>query len=59
MSISKGKERASSLTGNITAATVIFPVQAKNTYLKIATPDTFTGDRKKLKAYETQCRMYL
>jgi hypothetical protein len=59
MSISKGKERALSPTGSIIAAAIIFPVQAKNTYPKIEVPDTFTGDRKKFKAYETQCRMYL
>jgi hypothetical protein len=52
MSINKGKERVSSLTGNIITATVISPVQAKNTYLKVKTPNTFTGDRKKFKAYE-------
>jgi hypothetical protein len=59
MSISKGKERASSPTGNIIAAAVIFPVQAKDTYFRIKIPDTFTGDRKKFKAYEAQYRMYL
>jgi Zn-dependent M32 family carboxypeptidase len=59
MSISKGKKRVPNLTGNITATTVIFTVQAKDTYLKIKIPDTFLGDRKKFKAYETQCRIYL
>jgi hypothetical protein len=59
MSTSKGKKRAPSLTGNITAATIVSPVQAKNTYSKVKVSDTFTGDRKKFKAYEAQCRMYL
>jgi hypothetical protein len=52
MSISKGKKRAFSLTGNIIAAIIIFPVQAKNTYPRVKAPNTFTGDRKKFKAYK-------
>jgi hypothetical protein len=60
----KGKGRASSPTGNtagqstaditaipltITAITVL----AKDTYPRVAEPDTFSGDRKKFKIYET------
>jgi hypothetical protein len=52
MFISKGKERASSSTGNTIAAAIIFPVQAKDTYFKVKVSDIFTGDRKKFKAYE-------
>jgi hypothetical protein len=59
MSISKDKERVLSLTGNIIAAAIISPVQAKDTYLKIKIPDIFIGDRKKFKTYETQYRIYL
>jgi hypothetical protein len=59
MFTSKDKERAFSLTGNITVTVIMFLVQAKNTYPKMEIPDTFTGDRKKFKAYETQCRIYL
>jgi hypothetical protein len=58
MSIAKGKERAVSPTGNVTAITtpVIF---AKDTFPRIADSDIFTGDCKKFKIYESQCRMYL
>jgi hypothetical protein len=59
MSINKGKERAPSLTGSTIATAIMFPVQAKNIYPKIKAPDTFIGDRKKFKAYETQYRIYL
>jgi hypothetical protein len=59
MFTSKGKERALSLTDNIIITTVIFTVQAKDTYPKIKVSDIFSGDRKKFKAYEVQCRMYL
>jgi hypothetical protein len=59
MSTNKNKERALSLTGSIIIAAIIFPVQTKNTYLKIKASDTFTGDRKKFKIYEAQYRMYL
>jgi hypothetical protein len=59
MSINKDKERAPSPTGSITVATVISPVQAKNTYPKVKIPDTFTSNRKKFKTYETQYRIYL
>jgi hypothetical protein len=52
MSTSKGKERAFSPTGNTIITIIVFPVQAKDIYLKVKTPDTFTGDRKKFKAYE-------
>jgi hypothetical protein len=58
MSIAKGKERAASPTDSVTAA--ITPVVfAKDTFSRIADPDTFAGDRKKFKIYELQCRMYL
>jgi hypothetical protein len=59
MFISKGKERALSPTGNIITAVIMSSVQAKDTYPRVEVPDTFTGDRKKFKAYEAQCRMYL
>jgi hypothetical protein len=59
MFISKSKKRIFSLTGNTIAAIIISPVQTKNIYSKIKVPDTFTGDRKKFKAYETQYRIYL
>jgi hypothetical protein len=59
MFISKGKERAPSPTGNTITAAIMSPVQAKNIYPKVEIPDTFTGDRKKFKAYEAQCRIYL
>jgi hypothetical protein len=59
MFISKDKERASSPTGNIIIAVIIFSVQAKDIYFKIKVPDTFTSDRKKFKIYEAQYRMYL
>jgi hypothetical protein len=59
MFISKGKERAFSLTGNTIAAVIISPIQAKNTYLRVKILDTFIGDRKKFKTYEIQCRIYL
>ena len=53
MSISKGKERAASPTGSIIATAAVSTVQAKDTYPRVEVPDTFTGDRKKFKAYET------
>jgi hypothetical protein len=59
MSISKGKERAASPTGNIIIIAAIFTVQAKNTYSKVEISDTFLNDRKKFKVYEAQYRMYL
>jgi hypothetical protein len=59
MSISKSKERVPSLTGNTIIAVIMSPVQAKDTYFRMKAPDTFTGDRKKFKTYEAQCRMYL
>jgi hypothetical protein len=59
MFISKGKERAASPTGNTTVIAAVSTVQAKDTYLRVEVPDTFSGDRKKFKAYEAQCRMYL
>jgi hypothetical protein len=59
MSISKGKERVTSPTGNTIVIATVSTVQAKNTYPKIEALNTFLGDRKKFKAYEAQCRMYL
>jgi hypothetical protein len=59
MFTSKGKKRATSPTGNITATATISTVQAKDTYPKIKALDTFSGDRKKFKTYEAQYRMYL
>jgi hypothetical protein len=53
MLISKGKERAPSLTGNIIIAIIVTVVQQKDIYSRITEPDTFSGDRKKFKAYET------
>jgi hypothetical protein len=60
MSILKGKERVISLTGSInTVAIAATTVLIKDTYPRIIEPDTFSGDRKKFKVYEAQCRMYL
>jgi hypothetical protein len=59
MSINKGKERAASLTGNIIITAAIPTVLTKDTFPRIEIPNTFFGDRKKFKAYESQCRMYL
>jgi hypothetical protein len=59
MFISKGKERAFSLTGNIITAIIMSLIQAKDIYPKVEIPDTFTGDRRKFKAYEIQYRIYL
>jgi len=51
MSIAKGKERASSLTGSIIII-AISVIQQKDTYSRMAEPDTFFKNRKKFKAYE-------
>jgi hypothetical protein len=59
MSTSKGKERAASPTGNTIITAVISTVLIKDIFLRVKIPDTFFGDRKKFKAYELQCRMYL
>jgi hypothetical protein len=59
MSTNKGKERASSLTGNIITTTAILTVLIKDTFPKMKFPDTFSGDRKKFKTYELQSRIYL
>jgi hypothetical protein len=59
MSTSKGKERAASLTGSTIITVTVFTVLTKDTFPKMEVPDTFSGDRKKFKAYESQCRMYL
>jgi hypothetical protein len=59
MSTSKGKKRAASPTDNTIIIIAVSTVQAKNTYLKIKALNTFSGDRKKFKTYETQYRMYL
>jgi hypothetical protein len=58
MSISKSKKRVPSPTGNIIVTAAVFIVLAKDTFLKIKVSDTFLGDRKKFKAYETECRVY-
>jgi hypothetical protein len=58
MFISKGKERAPSPTGSTTITAVMSIVLAKDTFLKVEVSDTFSGDRKKFKAYETECRVY-
>ena len=58
MSTAKGKERAANLTGNIaTTATII--VFIKDTFFRIMELDTFSGDYKKFKVYESQYRIYL
>jgi hypothetical protein len=59
MFTSKGKERAVNPTGSTIAIAVVFTVQVKDTYPKVEASDTFSGDRKKFKVYEAQCRMYL
>jgi hypothetical protein len=53
MFTSKGKERALSPTGSTIVTTIMFTVQAKDTYFKVKVLDIFSGDRKKFKAYET------
>jgi hypothetical protein len=60
MSTSKGKERVASLTGSIIIIIVAaLTILTKDTFFKIKLSDTFSGDRKKFKAYELQSRMYL
>jgi hypothetical protein len=59
MSTNKGKERAPNLTGNITIAVAAPTILAKDTFLRVESPDTFSGDRKRFKVYELQNRMYL
>jgi hypothetical protein len=59
MFISKGKERAASPTGSIIITITVFTVLTKDTFPRVKVSDTFSGDRKKFKAYELQCRMYL
>jgi hypothetical protein len=58
MSTVKDKERAASLIGSIATVptTVVF---VKDTFPRVIESDAFSGDRKKFKAYESQCRMYL
>jgi hypothetical protein len=58
MFMSKGKERVFSLTGSTITATVISIVLAKDTFSRVEVLDIFSGDRKKFKAYETECRVY-
>jgi hypothetical protein len=58
MSTSKDKKRVPSLTGNTTATTVTSTVLTKDTFPKMKAPDTFSENRKKFKAYETECRIY-
>jgi hypothetical protein len=55
MFISKDKERVPSLTGNIIITIVVFTVLAKDIFFRIEASDTFSSDRKKFKAYETEC----
>ena len=59
MFTAKGKERAVSLTGSTIITVTILTVLIKNIFLRMKVPDSFSGDRKKFKAYELQCRMYL
>jgi hypothetical protein len=59
MSISKGKERVFSLTGNTIITVAVPTVLTKDTFPRVEFPDTFSGDRKKFKVYELQSRMYL
>jgi hypothetical protein len=59
MSTSKGKERVFSLTGSIIITAVIPTVLTKDIFFRVKSPDTFSGDRKKFKIYESQSRMYL
>jgi hypothetical protein len=59
MSTSKGKERAASPTGSTITITTVPTVLTKDTFPRVEAPDTFSGDRKKFKTYESQCRMYL
>jgi hypothetical protein len=55
----KDKKRAFNLISNtMTAVTAITTILTKDIYPRIAELDTFLDDRKKFKAYETQCRMY-
>jgi hypothetical protein len=60
MSIAKGKERAVNPTSStITIAIIVtIIVLAKDTFPRIKSSDTFSGDRKKFKAYETEYRIY-
>ena len=60
MSTSKGKERAPNPTGNIivTATVIASTVLVKDIFSRVKVPDTFLGDRKKFKAYETEYRIY-
>jgi hypothetical protein len=59
MFIAKSKERAVNLTDSIIITAAILTVLIKNIFFRVKVPDTFSGDRKKFKIYESQCRMYL
>jgi hypothetical protein len=59
MFIAKGKERVISLTSSTIITAVILTVLIKDIFLKVEVSDTFSGDRKKFKIYELQCRIYL
>jgi hypothetical protein len=59
MFIAKGKKRAASLTGNTIITAAVLTVLIKDIFPRVKVPNTFSGDRKKFKAYELQCRMYL
>jgi hypothetical protein len=58
MSIAKGKERVVSPIDNVTIV-ITSVILTKDTFPRITDPDTFAGDRKKFKIYESQYRMYL
>jgi hypothetical protein len=52
MFTNKDKKRVISLTGNTIVTVTASTVLQKDTYLRIKSPDIFSGDRKKFKAYE-------
>jgi hypothetical protein len=58
MSILKGKKRALSPAGSTTAQNIVITVLAKDTFPRMKALDTFSSDRKKFKAYETEYRVY-
>jgi hypothetical protein len=58
MFTAKGKKRAASLTGS-TVIIAITTILTKNIFPRVTEPNTFSGDRKKFKIYESQYRIYL
>jgi hypothetical protein len=58
MFTAKDKERAASPISSTVIAAIII-VLAKDTFFKVIESDIFSGDRKKFKIYESQCRMYI